>query len=85
MILRRLPFLPAFLEEGGWDVFRVLVFAADAAEDEEADKEGADNDDRCYYCLVSTVRMVVFSRGTEIRLGRLGASYNYRRRLAATR
>ena len=49
MLLGRLPFLPAFLEEGCWHVFGVLVFAADAAEDEEANDEGADCNYN-YYC-----------------------------------
>jgi hypothetical protein len=51
MMLRWFPFLPAFLEEGGWYVFRVLVFVADTAEDEESKEEGADGYENCYYCL----------------------------------
>jgi hypothetical protein len=42
--LCRLPLLPAFLEEGGWDIFRILVFAAEVAEDDEHNEEGTYGD-----------------------------------------
>lgn len=44
MSLRGLPLLPAFLEEGGWDIFRVLVPAAEIEEDKEDKEESADTD-----------------------------------------
>lgn len=39
-----LPSLPAFLEKGGWDIFRVFVFATEAAEGEVHDEDGGEDD-----------------------------------------